>query len=158
MIAPIAWRQKMKKYLVLFVSVFMAILLSSCSVHLGLGKLLSGNKSTPPKTKHVKATHTPPSPPTATSVAAMLTPAANTIAITNAGYQSNNLQVKVGTTVTWTNADSAAHTVTSDTAGVFDSGPINSNATFTYTFSQAGTFAYHSTGDASLMGTIIVTQ
>src|SRR5258706_2553537 len=150
-------KQKMKKYSVLFVSVFLAILLSSCSMHLGLGRLLSGN-STPTKTKHVKATHTPPSPPTATTVAPMLTPAPNTVMITSAGYQPNNLQVKVGDTVTWTNTDNAAHTVTSDTARVFDSGPLNSNATFTFTFNQAGTFTYHSTGETSIIGTIVVTQ
>ena len=147
----------MKKYSVLFVSVFIALLLSSCSMHLGLSKLLSGN-STPTKTKHVKATHTPPSPPTATATAPMLTPAANTITITSAGYQPNSLQVKVGDTVTWANSDSATHTVTSDTASVFDSGPISSNATFNFTFNQAGTFTYHSTGEASITGTIIVTQ
>jgi plastocyanin len=147
----------MKKYSVLFMSVFMAILLTSCSMHLGLGKLL-GNKSTPTKAKHVKATHTPPSPPSATAMAPNLTPAPNTIMITNAGYQPNSLQVKVGTTITWTNTDSAAHTVTSDTAGVFDSGPINTNATFTFTFSQAGTFTYHSTGETSVTGTVVVTQ
>lgn len=138
-------------------SVFLAILLSSCSVHLGLSKILSGN-STPTKAKHVKATHTPPSPPTTAAVAPVLTPAPNTVTITSAGYQPNSLQVKVGDTVTWTNTDSAAHTVTSDTVGVFDSGPINSNANFTFTFSQAGTFTYHSTGETSITGTIVVTQ
>ena len=148
----------MKRYSVLFMSVFIAILLSSCSMHLGLGKLLSGKSTTPTKAKHVKATHTPPSPPTATTTAPQLTPAPNAITITGTGYQPNSLQVKVGDTVTWTNTDSAAHTVTSDTAGVFDSGPINSNATFTFTFSQAGAFTYHSTGETSIMGTIVVTQ
>jgi plastocyanin len=88
----------------------------------------------------------------------MLTPAANTIIITTQGYQPNPLQVKVGTTVGWINTDSAPHTVTSDTAGLFDSGPINSNASFTFTFNQAGNFTYHSTNETNFIGTIVVTQ
>lgn len=36
----------------------------------------------------------------------------NTVAIQNFAFQPVNLQVKVGTTVTWTNNDTAPHTVT----------------------------------------------
>ncbi len=43
-------------------------------------------------------------------------------------------------------------------AGVFDSGPINAGATFQFTFSQAGTFTYHSTSDSGWTGTVTVTQ
>ncbi len=149
--------------------VIVALLLSSCQFHTGLGSLLSGKKSstnaTP--TKHIRATHTPPSPKTPsanqttaapTMASTVAAPASNAVSITSAGFQPNALSVKVGTTVTWTNNDSAAHTVTSDTAGVFDSGPINQGATFTFTFSQAGTFTYHSTSDPSMTGTVTVTQ
>jgi len=131
--------------------VIVALLLSSCQFHTGLGSLLGGNKSSSGSsasgspTKHVKATHTPPSPK-----------AANLVTITSAGYKPDTLQVKVGDTVTWTNNDSAAHTVTSDTAGVFDSGSIAQGATFKFTFTQAGTFTYHSTSDSSWKGTITV--
>ena len=78
--------------------------------------------------------------------------------MTQQGYQPNSLQVKVGTPVIWMNTDSAAHTVTSDPAGMFDSGPISPKGEFTFTFSQPGTFMYHSTGDANVTGTIVVTQ
>jgi len=129
-----------------------ALLLSSCQFHTGLGSLLGGNKSSSSgtsasgsPTKHVKATHTPPSPK-----------AANLVTITSAGYKPDAMQVKVGDTVTWTNNDSAAHTVTSDTAGVFDSGSIAQGATFKFTFTQAGTFTYHSTSDSGWKGTITV--
>jgi plastocyanin len=129
--------------------VIVALLLSSCQFHTGLGSLLSGKKpsTSATATKHIKATHTPPSPKTPSAVS-----------ITSAGFQPNALTVKVGTTVTWTNNDSAAHTVTSDTAGAFDSGPINQGATFTFTFGQAGTFTYHSTSDTGWAGTVTVTQ
>jgi plastocyanin len=133
--------------------VIVALLLSSCQFHTGLGSLLSGKKpSASPaatKTKHAKATHTAPAPqtPAATSEA---------VSITSAGFQPGSLTIKVGETVTWTNNDTAAHTVTSDTAGVFDSGPISAGATFKFTFSQAGTFTYHSTSDTGWTGTVIV--
>ncbi len=135
--------------------VIVALLLSSCQFHTGLGSLLGGNKSsnksssgTPgASAKHVKATHTPPSPK-----------ASNLVTITSAGYQPSTMQVKVGDIVTWANKDTASHTVTSDTAGLFDSGPISQGATFKFTFSQAGTFTYHSTSDPSMTGTVTVTQ
>jgi len=131
--------------------VIVALLLSSCQFHTGLGSLLGGKSSSSStattKTKHVKATHTPPSPK-----------ASNLVTITNAGFQPSTIQVKVGDTVTWANNDTASHTVTSDTAGLFDSGPIAQGATFKFTFSTAGTFTYHSTSDSGWTGTITVTQ
>ena len=135
-----------------------ALLLSSCQFHTGLSSLLSGKKPAATATKHVKATHTAPAPKTPSANQTVAAPASSAVTITNAGYQPNALSVKVGTKVTWTNNDSAAHTVTSDTAGVFDSGPINAGATFAFTFSQAGTFTYHSTSDSGWAGTVTVTQ
>ncbi len=152
----------MKKYSILFLIPLFVLLLSSCSMHLGLSKIFKSGSAQPTKTKHIKATHTPPSPPTATPAGAgalLATPhAGNAILITSAGEQPNSLQVKVGSPVTWVNTDDAAHTVTSDTAGVFDSGPINSEASFTFVFTQPGTFAYHSASGSGYTGTIVVTQ
>ena len=129
--------------------VIVALLLSSCQFHTGLGSLLGGKSSTTKAapTKHIKATHTPPSPK-----------ASNLVTITSSGFQPGTLTVKAGDTVTWSNQDTAAHTVTSDTAGLFDSGPIAQGATFKFTFSQAGTFTYHSTSDSGWTGTVTVTQ
>jgi hypothetical protein len=55
--------------------------------------------------------------------------------------------VQIGDTVTWTNNDSASHTVTSGTSGggpngIFDSGLISSGLTFSRTFNSAGVFSY----------------
>ncbi len=145
--------------------VIVALLLSSCQFHTGLGSLLGGKKSSSSAsgvpTKHIKATHTPPSPKTpsaGTVVAPTTTPASDAVSITNAGFQPNALTVKVGDTVTWTNNDAAAHTATSDTSGAFDSGPINTGTTFQFTFSRGGTFTYRSTSDSGWAGTVTVTQ
>ncbi len=58
-----------------------------------------------------------------------------------ADYSVNELRVKVGTTVTWTNDDDQMHTVT-DVAGGFDSGFLNPGDTWSYTFETAGEFEY----------------
>jgi plastocyanin len=142
----------MKKLTFGLIFVVAALLLSSCQFHTGLGSLFSGKPSTSATpAKHVKATHTAPAPKASST-------AGNAVSITSAGFQPAQLQVKVGTVVTWTNNDTAAHTVTSDTAGVFDSNAINAGATFQFTFSQAGTFTYHSTGDSGWAGMVTVTQ
>lgn len=64
------------------------------------------------------------------------------------------IHVKVGTTVTWTNHDAFQHTVTSDQV-LWDSGPINPGSSFSYTFTQAGTYNYHC-GYHPMYGEVIV--
>ena len=54
--------------------------------------------------------------------------------------------ISAGTTVTWTNLDSAPHTATSGFApnfdGAFDSPTMSKDDTFSYTFTSAGAFPY----------------
>ncbi|HEX8993046.1 MAG TPA: NBR1-Ig-like domain-containing protein [Anaerolineales bacterium] len=99
----------------------------------------------------VSATNTPTAtatPPATASTAS--------VSIMNISFQPSSLQVKAGTTVTWTNNDNTAHTVTSDTAGVFDSGTLAVGTAFSFTFTQTGTFAYHCNIHSSMHGTITV--
>jgi plastocyanin len=79
----------------------------------------------------------------------------NSITLANFAFSPAMLPVKAGTTVTWTNKDSSAHSVTSD-GGVFDSGSLAPNATFTFTFNSTGTFAYHCSIHPSMKGTVVV--
>jgi plastocyanin len=67
--------------------------------------------------------------------------------------------IKVGMTVVWTNASSTPHTSTSDagSAVTWDSGLINTGSTFSFTFTRAGTFAYHCNVHAYMHGSIVVT-
>lgn len=65
----------------------------------------------------------------------------------NACFVEAEVMVSAGGTVTWTNDDTAAHTVTSGTPtdgpdGVFDSSIIMSGATFEHTFEEAGEYDY----------------
>ena len=130
-----------------FASLFiiLALSLSSCSMHLGLSKILgSGSSSATPGAKTGQAANTPAS-------------GSVSLTIDNGKFRPKNLTVKVGTALTWTNNDSVSQSVTSDTPGLFDSGPLATGATWSYTFNQAGTFPYHSTGSKTTFGSVIVT-
>ncbi len=70
-------------------------------------------------------------------------------------FDPETLDVTVGTTVTWTNNDSTAHTVTADD-GSFQSGKIDPGASWSYTFDTAGTFAYHCEYHAGMKATVTV--
>jgi len=71
-------------------------------------------------------------------------------------YLPAQLAVKVGTKVSWANSGAAAHTVTADQSGLFDSGSIDPKASFTFSFSSPGTFAYHCTFHPWMKATVSV--
>jgi len=78
-----------------------------------------------------------------------------TINIANFAFSPNNLNIKVGDKVTWTNNDSVTHHVVSDT-GVFDSGDMSQGQAFNFTFNTAGSYSYHCSIHPEMTGTIIV--
>jgi plastocyanin len=63
---------------------------------------------------------------------------------------------KVGDSVKWTNSDGLTHTVTADD-GAFDSGNLAGGKSFSFTFDQAGTFAYHCKIHQRMTGKVVVT-
>lgn len=87
-------------------------------------------------------------------------PGGNTVSIQNNAFSPGTLTVPVGTTVTWTNHDGIAHTVTAGTpgspSGAFSSGNLAGNATFSHTFSAAGSFPYFCSIHTGMRGTITV--
>jgi plastocyanin len=87
------------------------------------------------------------------------TPGTNEIFIQNMSFSSGTKTVSVGTTLKWINKDAYAHTVTSgipgSPSGVFDSGNLAANGSFSYTFNQAGVFKYYCRIH-SMTGTITV--
>lgn len=64
------------------------------------------------------------------------------VAIQNTRYQPMTLYVRVGEPVTWTNHDSAEHTVTADD-GSWGSDYLLRGQSFTMTFGEPGTYRYH---------------
>jgi plastocyanin len=81
--------------------------------------------------------------------------ATNTVSIANMAFAPGIITVSAGTTVTWTNNDNMAHTVTADDNS-FDSGSIALGGTFSKMFSTAGTYPYHCTIHSTMKGTIVV--
>jgi len=77
------------------------------------------------------------------------------INISGFAFVPATVTVTVGTTVTWTNLDSVAHTVTSET-DLFDSGNLARNATFSYSFADRGTFSYYCAIHPSMRGKVSV--
>jgi plastocyanin len=79
----------------------------------------------------------------------------NKINISGYAFVNNSITVPSGTTITWTNNDGVAHTVTAD-GGSFDSGNIASGATWSHTFSATGTFTYHCSYHTYMKGTVVI--
>ncbi len=75
--------------------------------------------------------------------------------IQNFVYQPANIQVRVGTTVTWTNQDSVPHSVTFKN-GMKDSGLLSQGQSFSYTFNTPGTYQYYCTVHPYMVATVTV--
>lgn len=110
------------------------------------------------------------------SPAAEDTPAESTptsAAISNFAFDPAELEIAAGETVVWTNSDDIAHTVTSGRAkkqgvpgvsknrdaapdGVFDSGTMELNDTFDFTFQESGTFTYFCAIHAGMSARVVV--
>ncbi|MFD8078762.1 cupredoxin domain-containing protein [Streptomyces sp. NBC_00510] len=83
----------------------------------------------------------------------------NAVAIKNFAFSPATLKVKVGTTVTWTNQDTDDHTVTSAaTGGPLQSAALATHATYSYTFTKPGTYAYLCTIHPFMTATVEVTR
>jgi plastocyanin len=84
------------------------------------------------------------------------------VLVVDVNFREKEVTVPVGTTVTWMYNANLPHTVTSDD-GLFDSGTLGSGGSFSYTFDEAGTFAYHcrfhgGPGGSAMSGVIIVEE
>jgi amicyanin len=78
------------------------------------------------------------------------------VRIEDFAFSPANIVVDVGTTVTWTNEDSVAHTVTSNGGGELASPLLGKNKTFSRTFDKPGTYAYHCTPHSNMKGLVTV--
>lgn len=100
--------------------------------------------------------------PAATTAPAVAAPAAaSEVAVEGFKFAPQSLEVKVGTKVTWTNKDGTSHTTTSGAPnakdGKWEGQLAGSGGTFSFTFAQAGSFAYFcAIHGAPMIGTVIV--
>jgi amicyanin len=70
-------------------------------------------------------------------------------------FNADTVRVVAGDSVRWTNRDVVPHTSTAD-EGEWESPLIEPGKSFTQTFNQAGTFAYHCTPHPFMRGVVIV--
>jgi len=110
-----------------------------------------GSSSSPSPSPSPTPTPTP-TPPAAGSPVSIT---AGAISKTDTAYSPNPISVRVGESVTWTNNDTIAHTSTAD-GGAWNSGTIAAGASFTQTFSSAGSFPYHCSFHPGMIGTVTV--
>lgn len=123
-------------YSLIIVTISTFFILTACST----------SPSTGPTNTPVSTPTPNPNTPTGSSAA---------ISLANFAFSPASITVKAGTKVTWTNKDSTTHTVTSD-SGVFNSGNLPPNSSFSFTFSTPGTFSYHCSIHTYMTGTVMV--
>ena len=83
-------------------------------------------------------------------------PGLNEVFIQNSDFSPSTITVGASTTITWTNKDGMAHTVTSDSGNELNSGNIPANSTWSHTFAAAGTYPYHCTIHPAMKATVKV--
>jgi plastocyanin len=114
-----------------------------------------------PKTSPTPAGTLPPISSSSGSGSEMSVPATQSssgtieIAIQNFAYSPATITITTGSTVEWTNKDSASHTVTA-VDGSWGSDNLAQDDTYSHTFDQAGTYEYKCSFHASMKGTIVV--
>lgn len=101
----------------------------------------------------------PSSPPASAgpTVSASLSGDAITIEMKNFSFSPQEVTVKVGTKVTWTNMDSAGHDVKASD-GTWGSDTLTNGQSYSHVFDKPGTYPYVCTFHARMTGTIIVTS
>lgn len=106
----------------------------------------SGNNPTPEQ-------NTPaPSNPSPSSQVPSNTP----VQISSFTFSPNSITISAGTSVTWTNMDSASHTITSDSGSELASQTLSNGQSYSHTFNAPGTYTYHCSIHTMMKGTIIV--
>jgi amicyanin len=76
------------------------------------------------------------------------------VKIGNFTFAPQELRVKAGTKVTWTNEDDIPHTVVSP--GQLRSQPLDTDQSFSFTFTKPGTYKYFCSLHPHMTGTIVV--
>ncbi len=108
------------------------------------------NLNVPAQNLNVPPTNVPP-----INVPPNPNPVTKDVTIANFAFNPATLNIKAGDTVKWTNNDSVTHRIASDT---FNSQDLNNGDSFSYKFSQAGTYNYHCGIHPFMTGSIIVSQ
>ena len=66
------------------------------------------------------------------------------------------IRIKAGEDVTWVNSESAPHTVTSTSGNTLASSMLNNGNSFSFTFTEPGTYDYYCAVHPMMTGQVIV--
>lgn len=84
------------------------------------------------------------------------------VQITGQSFTPTNLEVEIGTTVRWDNNSSETHTVTSGSNrehdDEFNSGDLPPGESYSYTFTETGTFDYYCIPHPGMEATVTVIE
>jgi len=128
---------------VLFTVLLLAIALASCGGNSVVSTTNSGGSSSSETTVTTAGT--------GTSIGG----ATVQVVMTNRTYDPATVTIKVGDTVTWVNQDAPQHDVVADN-GEFKSDLFDKGQTFSFTFTQAGTYPYHCSIHSGMTGVVVV--
>lgn len=110
----------------------------------------------------IPAMTTTPTPPV---TATLLNETKVSVTIRDFAFRPRIVTVSVGTTVTWTNEDPMPHQVIDDPGGtgfnpglgdIFESGPLGTGESYSFTFTSAGLFPYRCALHPAMEGQVIV--
>jgi len=80
---------------------------------------------------------------------------AKAVVMKNFDFSPMSITIKAGTSVTWKNLDGEPHTVTS-VDGLFRSGALDQNDSFTFKFDKPGTYKYLCSIHPRMMASVVV--
>jgi plastocyanin len=129
----------------------LSLRLAAVSVVLMFAIACGGDYSSP----STSPSPTPSPTPTPGGPSSSVTIPVGALSLGNRAYAPDDLNVAVGTTVTWMNTDSVSHTSTSDVTA-WNSGVVAPGGQFSFAFQTAGTFPYHCTIHPGMVGTVVV--
>ena len=140
----------MRRLAVLAFSLFALLALSACASS-------SGGTAAPAATAPAPAESAAASAPAAGGGGCATSSEAGAVSagIENFTFTPADVTAAVGETITWTNSDSAPHTVTLDD-GACDTGNIAQNASAGLVFDAAGTYPFHCTIHPNMKGTVTI--
>jgi amicyanin len=130
------------------------------SFHSGMTPGMSG-QATPamsgPAMPAMSDVQSPPASASATTADAPAPQGGTAVAISDFKFSPATLTVPVGATVTWTNKDEEPHTIAAKD-GAFHSPGIDTNGSYSFTFSTAGSYDYICSIHPFMTGTVVVTK
>jgi plastocyanin len=77
------------------------------------------------------------------------------VSIDNFSFSPQSLEIPAGTTVNWINHDDVPHTI-KDTAQILKSGTLDTDDSYSFTFTKPGEYSYYCGVHPHMVGTIVV--